>query len=272
MLRTLGVVVICLSCAVVGAPGVASAHTGNEQGTTKPVVHAPRIPAPTPTTAGTVTAAATSGWASRNWSGYAVTGSGFTRVTGSWRVPSVARTKPATYSASWVGIDGFNNGNLIQAGTSQDWSKAAGAARYYAWWEILPAAETPIPATVITVRPGDLIRVSITKGSPSWTITLANVTRGQSFTTLQHYTGPGTSAEWIEETPTIGRRIAKLAVYSLTTFNDSTVNGLNPAFTTANRGVLVRGKRQLSTPSFPSVDRDGFATQYGKLTPAAPPA
>ncbi len=57
----------------------------------------------------------------KNWSGYAVTGSGYTTVSGSWRVPSVAATKKNTYSATWVGIDGFSNGSLIQAGTGQDW-------------------------------------------------------------------------------------------------------------------------------------------------------
>ncbi len=114
------------------------------------------------------------------------------------------------------------------------------------------------------------MKVSIAKEASTWTITLTDVTRGQSFATQQHYTGPGTSAEWIEETPTIGTRLAQLAKFSLTTFNDGTVNGLNPGLTTADRGVMIRGKRQLSTPSSPSTDRDGFATQHGKVAPAAP--
>jgi Peptidase A4 family len=124
---------------------------------------------------------------------------------------------------------------------------------------------------VITVRPGDLMNISITEGTPTWTITVSDETTAQSFTTHQSYAGPGTSAEWIEEAPTIGSHLAQLAKFSLTTFNNGTVNGLNPELTTADRGVMVRGKRQLSTPSFPSVDRDGFATQRGKLVPAAPP-
>jgi hypothetical protein len=232
------------------------------------VRHGRRIPAPP--APGELSAQATTGWTARNWSGYALTGTGYRSVTGSWRVPSVTPTKKAAYSATWVGIDGFDNASLIQAGTGQDWS--GGTAQYYAWWEILPAPETPIPASIVTVRPGDLMRVTITKGTPTWTIVVTNVTRGQSFTTHQVFNGPGTSAEWIEEAPSIGRRLTRLAVYSLTTFDNGTVNGANPGLTAASRGVMIRGKRVLSTPSFPSVDRDGFATQYGKVVPAAPPA
>ena len=76
---------------------------------------------------------ATPGWASTNWSGYAVTTtSKFTTVTGAWAVPSVAPTSGATYSAAWVGIDGFANSSLIQTGTEQDYYN--GAAHYAVWW------------------------------------------------------------------------------------------------------------------------------------------
>jgi hypothetical protein len=43
---------------------------------------------------------------------------------------------------------------------------------------------------------------SITKGSgSSWTITISN--GSQSFTTVQTYSGPGSSVEWIEEAPAV---------------------------------------------------------------------
>lgn len=250
------------------SPAPASAG-GSSVPSVATVVHGRRVPGPAvPQAPGALRAAAATGWSSRNWSGYAVEGSGYTKVTGSWRVPAVTPTKKSSYSATWVGIDGYSNGNLIQAGTGQD--SIGGVGQYYAWWEILPAPETSIPSSVITVRPGDLMTVSITQGVPTWTITVSDLTRGQSFTTQQHYTGPGTSAEWIEEAPTIGNRLAQLAKFSLTTFNDGTVNGLNPGLTSAERGVMIRGKRQLSTPSYPSTDQDGFAAQRGKVVPATP--
>jgi hypothetical protein len=207
------------------------------------------------------------GWASSNWSGYAKTGT-FTKATGAWVVPSVARSRKATYSSQWVGIDGFNNSNLIQTGTEADYY--SGSAHYAAWWEILPAAETVIPS--ITVHPGDHMAASIAKGSgSSWTITLTDSTTGASFTTTRTYAGPGSSAEWIEEAPSVGGRIAPLARYSSPdTFDPGTGNGLNPALTTADGGVMIQKGVQVSTPSVPDRDTDGFNMAYGSTAPATP--
>ncbi len=47
----------------------------------------------------------------------------FSDVTGSWVVPSVAASSSdSTYSSSWVGLDGYNDGTVEQVGTEQDWS------------------------------------------------------------------------------------------------------------------------------------------------------
>jgi Peptidase A4 family len=181
-------------------------------------------------------------------------------------VPAVSPTSGNTYSSSWVGIDGFNNSNLIQTGTEQDF--VSGRARYAAWWEILPAPETPIAS--ITVSPGDHMSASITSGSVLWTITITDTTTGQSFTTQEPYSGPGTSAEWIEEAPTVGGRVATLAHYGSTVLDPGTVNGAGPSLVSADGGVMVQHRAQVSTPSLPDGDTDGFAVQYGSVVPAAP--
>ncbi|HUI03574.1 MAG TPA: G1 family glutamic endopeptidase, partial [Acidimicrobiales bacterium] len=71
-------------------------------------------------------------WASRNWSGYALTGSGLTSVSGTWTVPTVrapakkAQRRRNFFSGTWVGIDGFTPSArpaLIQAGTEEDYLK-----------------------------------------------------------------------------------------------------------------------------------------------------
>ena len=179
--------------AIAGLPAGSVASTA--------VFHHPRIATGRPGTRAT-------GWASSNWSGYAITGSGYHAVTAKWTVPAVTASRKATYSSDWVGIDGYNNSNLIQTGTESDYYN--GSAHYDAWWEILPAAETVIPS--IPVKPGDVITASITKGSgSSWVITITD--GGKSFSTTQTYTGPQTSAEWIEEAPEVGGRVAPLANY-----------------------------------------------------------
>ena len=207
------------------------------------------------------------GWSSSNWSGYAVTGGPFNSVSGSWTVPSVSATRKASYSSDWVGIDGFNNSNLIQTGTESDFF--SGKAHYDAWWEILPAAETVIPS--ISVSPGDKFSATITHGSgSSWTITITDTSNGQSFTTNQSYGGPQTSAEWIEEAPTVGGRIAPLAHYGSTVFDPGTVNGGNPGLVAADGGTMVQKGITVSTPSNPDGDSDGFAAAYGASQPSPP--
>jgi hypothetical protein len=181
-------------------------------------------------------------------------------------VPAVAATRGSTYSSSWVGIDGFSNNNLIQTGTEQDYVN--GRARYSAWWEILPAPETVIPG--LTVSAGDHMSASISSGA-TWTITITDTTTGASFTTQQAYSGPGTSAEWIEEAPVVGGHVATLANYGGTTFDPGTINGTsNPQLVAADGGVMIQHRAQVSTPSGPDGDADGFAMRYGSATPVAP--
>ena len=210
------------------------------------------------------------GWASSNWSGYALTSppsGGYTNITGSWVVPAVSRSKGNTYSSNWIGIDGFNNRDLIQTGTEQDY--ASGGAQYYAWWEILPAAETVISS--ITVNPGDVMTASIKKiSSGTWTITLTDKTTGATYTTTQSYSGPGQSAEWIEEAPSIAGHVTTLANYGLSTFNPGTVNNGNPGLVSSDDGVMIQKNTQVSTPSLPDTDTDGFNMQYGSTVPNAP--
>ncbi len=226
-----------------------------------PVLHKPRIPVEAPP------GAPRASWASSNWSGYAISGSGFTSASDGWVVQAVQASRGASYSSQWVGIDGFNNSSLIQTGTESDFVN--GAARYDAWWEILPAAETVI--TGMKVSPGDHMSASVQKGTgSSWTITISDTTTGQSFSTVQTYTGPQTSAEWIEEAPTVGGRVATLANYGMTTFDPGTVNGHNPGLAATESGVMIQRKGQVSTPSTPDGDTDGFNMRYGSTAPAPP--
>jgi hypothetical protein len=82
--------------------------------------------------AGTAATGTWPGWTSLNWSGYAVTsGTPYRSVGANWTVPTVTGPN-GSYSAAWVGIDGFTNGSLIQTGTEQD--VVNGAGQYSAWW------------------------------------------------------------------------------------------------------------------------------------------
>ncbi|WP_436664377.1 G1 family glutamic endopeptidase [Alicyclobacillus acidoterrestris] len=207
------------------------------------------------------------GWSASNWSGYAVTGSTYNDITGNWVVPTVTATSNSSYSSTWIGIDGFNNSDLIQTGTEQDYVN--GRAQYDAWWEILPSAETVI--TTMAVYPGDHMTAHIhNNGNGTWTITLNDVTRNETFSTTKSYSGPDTSAEWIQEAPEINGKIATLAQYGETTFDPDTVNGVNPGLTASESGYMVQNNVTVSVPSNPDSDTDGFNVAYGSTQPAPP--
>ncbi|HWC83186.1 MAG TPA: G1 family glutamic endopeptidase [Pseudonocardiaceae bacterium] len=196
---------------------------------------------------------------SGNWSGYAETGSGYTSAEATWTVPSVSASSSDTYSSAWVGIDGDGNSNLIQTGTEADYT--GGSAHYNAWWEILPAAETPIDS--MTISPGDSMTASVAQDSGStWTINIADNTTGQNFSTQQQYGGSGGSVEYIQEAPEINGNIAQIADFSTFDFSNLKVNGNSPGLTSDDEILLVQNGTTYSTPSAPNSSGDGFSVSY----------
>ena len=119
-----------------------------------------------------------------------------------------------------MGVDGTSpsDPSLIQAGVDEQADpNSPSGFDYSPWWEILPATATPI--TNVTVSPGDKIMVTIWQVSgPTWEINLVDETTGESFSTPpEHYTGPGSTAEWVVEATTECRsqcRTSPLAPYS----------------------------------------------------------
>ena len=195
------------------------------------------------------------GWISSNWAGYAVNSGPYTSVSGQWTVPTLTASRRDGYSAMWVGIDGFDNASLIQAGTEADYY--GGAAHYSAWWEILPASAETVPT--LSVRAGDTITVSIARvSSGRWRIAIKD-SRGGSYSTTRSYAGAGTSAEWIEEAPLIGRHATQLAHHASVRFRDVAANGVNPRLAVADGGAMIRHGVVANAPSLPDARGNGFA-------------
>jgi hypothetical protein len=190
-------------------------------------------------------------------------------------VPNLVATPTETLTAEWVGIDGVWNSSLIQAGVTEVYDPStnlvytSAAWGGGAWWEILPAPSTPIPTMAVT--PGDSVTVTIWQVSGSlWAIALIDNTTGQSFTTDQTYTGPGTSAEWIVEAPTDATTgtVDTLGDYSPpVTFSDLRMGGPE---TTLEADTMVQGGVVVSVPS--ELTSTGFTVSYiGSATPAPAP-
>jgi hypothetical protein len=147
---------------------------------------------------------------SLNWSGYAVTpGSGITGVASTFTVPTAGLVPPG-FSATWTGVGGYTSSDLIQAGVSENSlpSNPLTGDQYGAWYEILPASETPLSNctgnTACTVKPGDVVTVDIDQTSPGqWNVSLSDPAEGWTFAKSLAYASSGSSAEWILEAPTV---------------------------------------------------------------------
>ena len=146
---------------------------------------------------------------SLNWSGYAVTpGSGVTAVSSTFTVPS-AGLDPPGFAATWDGIGGYNTSDLIQAGVEEDSSPSNPLLgnQYQAWYEILPASETPISNcsgdSSCAVTPGDHVTVNISNVSGNtWSVSLTDAGKW-SWSKDLTYSSSKSSAEWILEAPTL---------------------------------------------------------------------
>lgn len=186
-------------------------------------------------------------------------------------MPTVIATPGNRYASDWVGIGGFNSGDLIQAGTTEQ--DAGGHVSYNAWTEILPAPETVIPN--FTVHPGDAITVDITNSSgTAWKIVVSDTTARESFTRSVNYTSMRNSAEWIHEAPQVNGSVVDIASTTNVDFDHGTVNGATVIGSagTQHRIQLVGASPgdTKATPSKLDADRDGLAIADGTKAPPSP--
>jgi hypothetical protein len=169
-----------------------------------------------------------------SWAGYVMQGGTFNGVSATFNVPratSVICNRDAWHrfcdEAVWTGIDGgswFGGNSIIQAGINE--RVIAGTHKIShlgAWFELYPAPNLRVN---LPIHQGDQVSVNIheTVTSNLWLIRITNDTTGQTFSTLQFYTGSTSSAEWIVEAPgwanfpLLGSRSFSLPTLSPVTF------------------------------------------------------
>jgi hypothetical protein len=167
---------------------------------------------------------------STNWSGYADTGTNFTKVTGNWTEPSFTCTSALSLAAFWVGIDGYSSSSVEQDGTLVECY--GGTAYQYSWWEMYPTNDIQVVGE--SVASGDSIAASVVRSGTSYTLKVTDSTHtANSFTTTQTCsTCANSSAEWIAEAPS-----GASGVYPLTDFHTWTESGATVATTTTS-GVI----------------------------------
>jgi Peptidase A4 family len=198
-----------------------------------------------------------------NWSGYALTGGPFTSISGTFTVASpMPGPQCSDQMAEWVGIDGFANSDLIQAGIDETAPCDGDAVSIQAWWEILPGAEQPI--TSMNVSVGDVMEVIITNTSGhTWLITVDDQTTGVYWHNTFQYNAPLASAEWIVEAPTQFMGITTIMPYTPVAFTHLSVTGPVKA---KDAMWLKESGLRLSIPSWvPSIPyllAKGFEMEY----------
>ncbi len=254
------------------------------------VVPATVTPPPTP-------AAPYELWGSTNWSGISLntTNQAVTAVSGSWVVPTVSG-KGTAYSATWIGIDGFNSSTVEQIGTDSD--LVNGKQETYAWVELFGDAAgrkvaayyymTPINSLTITA--GDSISASVTYESSTRTtstflFTIQDTTKGTSWSeklTTQYVVPVRNSAEWIEEAPSSNTGVLQLANFGSVTFTNAqaTIGGKTGTIasfggtinlidmgTFNTRGQWTKVEDETSTLNAAG---NSFTVQYGATDPLPP--
>lgn len=175
---------------------------------------------------------------SSNWSAYVDTTSAggygstsFYWVAGDFVIPVATQAYGACtggwdYSSSWVGIDGWGSGDVLQAGTESDAYCSGGSksSYYSAWYEWYPFGSVRISS--LPVAPGDDMFVEVwSTSSTQGYAYLVNYNTNQSV--VIGFSAPsgthliGNSAEWVVERPGVGCCLATLTNYISDYFSSS---------------------------------------------------
>lgn len=194
------------------------------------------------------------------WAGYAVTGSGFTYVQGSWIVAPVDCTKtPNTDSSEWVGIDGWSSDTVEQTGTDADCNGKT--PFYYVWYEFYPL--NTIVIKDVSIAPGDKFSASVTyKGDNKYLVSITNDTTAQGFSKEVEFSGadgsgvpPRNSAEWIEEMD--GNKLSDFGVDSFGELYTGISTGVDEATDSSISGPIT---------DFGSAVQESVSTRNGTST------
>ena len=206
-----------------------------------------------------------------NWAGYSAAYSFsdpkplVTGVSGSWVVPEIQISQSDTYSAVWVGIGGFFGNTLIQIGTEHDCID--GAIQYSAWYELLPSDSITI---TMEISPGDRINASISLENSLlnlWSISIADLSTGQSFSQIVFYSSSKLSAEWVVERPEVNNTISEIANFGNVTLSNCSVTINNEVgafghFPSIRLFMYDKSGTRLATVSNYDNDGSSFTVQY----------
>lgn len=164
---------------------------------------------------------------SLNWAGAVITNYApvpAVSVSAQWQVQWVwsGWTSFPEILSTWVGMDGFDNTDVLQAGVNQTFNGPTEIANL--WYEWFP--DNSVDITNMPVGPGDILTCIVTatgRGSATVLFSVNGVTGARvGFTIPGGAEFFGSSAEFIAERPTLGGSMVSLPGYSGVTFSQVT--------------------------------------------------
>jgi hypothetical protein len=163
-----------------------------------------------------------------NWAGYAATrrGKSFRLAQATFFVPYLdCKVSPGTYSADWVGFDGFLGAkpdSVEQDGIEADCLGHAGKTpRYHAWYELFPRPEV---VSGIKINAGDSVTASVAylPARKRFRLVIKDNTNGRHFRVTKACAAarcPRSSAQVISEAPANNKgELLPLADYGAVSF------------------------------------------------------
>jgi Peptidase A4 family len=204
---------------------------------------------------------------STNWSGYMATTTSYTSISASWAAPRpTSSAHQLEADATWIGIGGVTTSDLIQVGT-ENTVESNGQVDTAAFYEMLPAASQTI--SQITVSPGDSISASVVQVTPGqWTISITDLTDNQTYSTAVAYNSTNSSAEWIEEDPSLtSGRLIPLDDFGTANFTggQTIADGSTDNIAEASPDSITMVNREDQTEALPSAlngSGNGFSVSW----------
>lgn len=206
-----------------------------------------------------------------NWSGYIIGANTpvsemYSQVQMNYIQPSVASTIEECVNSYWIGIGGYKEPKLVQAGTATE--VLGGICRHYAWYECISSLGEDthmVEISNFSINAGDSIHVYISfeKENNRFTYYIANNTTGNSVGCCidelnANYYYDGSTAEWIIERcwNSSRGRYMRLANYgnitaSLCQYKRTNIAGWNNISSASDITPIrmVNNNNVLSTPS-----------------------
>jgi hypothetical protein len=206
---------------------------------------------------------------STNWSGYADTGSSFSKVSASWTEPSASCGFSTQLAAFWVGIDGYSSDSVEQDGTLIECY--LGTAYQYTWWEMYPTNDIQVVGE--TLAPGDAITSTVTRSGTNYTLTVTDSTHSaNSFTETESCSScANSSAEWIAEAPSGSTGVYPLADFKSWTASNASVtegstSGVISSFTDDEITMIDSAGRTKALPGSLNSSGNSFSVAWERAS------